>query len=169
MKLTKSDRDAFVRAVMDDVPQVDYDEEAKKLAQAALLDAMPKKVRAAYDAHPEYFKSKSVETPYHLRDLHVFGVPDSGGYGCLRTDSFIEVWAELQHLAERKDAQKEKLSRLREKLAAVIGGCSTLKQAQERLPEFIKYLPADRTGTGVSGLPVVANVVADLTAAGWPK
>lgn len=30
MRLTNSDREAFVRAVMDDVPQVDYNEQIKK-------------------------------------------------------------------------------------------------------------------------------------------
>ena len=31
MRPTKYDRDAFVLAAMDDVPQIDYDEQAKKL------------------------------------------------------------------------------------------------------------------------------------------
>jgi len=44
-----------------------------------------------------------------------------------------------------------------------------LKQAQERLPELVKYLPADREKTRVTNLPAVINPVAELTAAGWPK
>lgn len=46
--------------------------------------------------------------------------------------------------------------------------CSTLKTAKERLPEFEKYLPTERGTTGTINLPV-ANTVADLINAGWPK
>jgi hypothetical protein len=35
MRLNKYDKDAFVAAVMADVPQVDYDEQAKTLLEAA--------------------------------------------------------------------------------------------------------------------------------------
>ena len=36
------------------------------------------------------------------------------------------------------------------------------------LPEFEKYLPAERDVTGTVNLPV-ANVLAELTNLGWPK
>ena len=35
--------------------------------------------------------------------------------------------------------------------------------------EFEKYLPKDTTSTGVSNLPAVCNLVAELVKAGWPK
>lgn len=58
---------------------------------------------------------------------------------------------------------------LKAKLTAAIAACFTLKQAKERLPEFVKYLPTDRDSTGTSNLPAVANLVADLVQLGWPK
>ena len=36
------------------------------------------------------------------------------------------------------------------------------------LPEFEKYLPADEQ-KALRSVPVVANLVADFTKAGWPK
>ena len=53
-------------------------------------------------------------------------------------------------------------------LEAVISGCTTLKQAQERLPEFVKYLPQpERKAT--PNLPSTTDVFDSLTKAGWPK
>lgn len=77
--------------------------------------------------------------------------------------------AEMRELKSAWDAQTASRNALESKLNAIIGGCTTLKQAMERLPEFVKYLPQERGGKVISTLPAIANVVADLTAAGWPK
>ena len=49
MKLTKSDREAFVSAVMHDTPQIDFVGQAKKLALDAAVKKLPKKVRECWD------------------------------------------------------------------------------------------------------------------------
>lgn len=41
MRLTKYDREAFVLAAMDDVPQINYDEQAKKLVLDHLKEVLP--------------------------------------------------------------------------------------------------------------------------------
>lgn len=61
------------------------------------------------------------------------------------------------------------LNNLRKQLTAVIAACTTLKQAKEALPEFIKYLPEEPGNPVDRTLPVVGNLVADLSKAGWPK
>lgn len=61
------------------------------------------------------------------------------------------------------------LYKLRKQLTAVITACSTLKQATEALPEFIKYLPEEAAKTIDRTLPVVGNLFTDLSKAGWPK
>ena len=66
-------------------------------------------------------------------------------------------------------AQKETVSKLRSEVKALIAACHTLKQARERLPEFAKYLPAERSPAPKQNPLMVANTVADLTKAGWPK
>lgn len=131
MNLTKSDREAFVRAVMDDVPMVDYDEQVWELLSAAAIELM---------LEPE--NTRSLEN-------HA-------------------VWKEVEKLGEQADAQEKGREAMQRRLTATIGACRTLKQAQRMLPEFEKYLPKERGVTGTTNLPV-ANLVADLTALGWPK
>jgi len=45
MNLNKYYREAFVRAVMDDVPRIDYDEQAKALVIPVLEARLPKEMR----------------------------------------------------------------------------------------------------------------------------
>ena len=61
------------------------------------------------------------------------------------------------------------LDNLRKQLTAVIASCTTLKQAKKALPEFVKYLPEEPGSAIDRTLPVVGNLVADLSKAGWPK
>jgi hypothetical protein len=55
----------------------------------------------------------------------------------------------------------------RRKLCAIVEGCSTLKQLQTLLPEFVDYMPTEAAPT--KNLPAVANMVSDLSKLGWPK
>lgn len=163
MRLTKADKDAFIKAVIDDVPQIDYNEKTRTLVHNWAVARMPRVVQDAYRAHPEYFENNYVHTPGGL--CGVFA-PTGSKSNISKDDP--EFWKQLCELDELNSAQDKVISNLRTKVRAMIEGCSTLKTAQERLPEFIKYLPADRDGTGTTNLPV-ANTVADLMNAGWPK
>lgn len=44
MKLTKLDKECFVTAVMADVPQIDYNELARKIVTADVISRLPKEV-----------------------------------------------------------------------------------------------------------------------------
>lgn len=163
MRLNKDDKEAFVKAVIDDVPTVNYDEQARLLAQAAIVQAMPLQVCHAYKSHPEYFEVNYINTPGSLGNI------------CVPSPHYVEtkeelpdLWAKLSELAECKSLQEERLDELRSRLYGIITSCGTLKTAKERLPEFAKYLPADRDSTGASNVPV-SNVLADLQVLGWPK
>lgn len=160
MKLTNADRKAFVRAVMDDVPKLDYDKAARNLVEQEVKENLPPGLRIEYDEHKHYFYDGFVGLPGTLANLHVHGALNYILSGPLR-----ELLLELD---KEKCAQTEKLKELEGKLTALIGSCSTLKQAQATLPEFVKYLPQERKPT-TPNLPVVSNIVADLTRAGWPK
>jgi hypothetical protein len=162
MKLTKDDKQAFVSAVMDDVPQIDYNELARKLIMDWAIAKLPDYVKRAYDEG--WVETKHVSTPGLLS--YVYAPLQER---VCQEDMPAELWAQLEVLADAMKEQKEKLRQLNESVAASITGCSTLKQAKERLPEFEKYLPADRDGTGISNLPAISNTVAALVQAGWPK
>lgn len=166
MNLNQFDRQAFVRAVMADVPMIDYQEQANAIAKAAMLNALPKEVLAAYKLHPELISHEQVHLPNGFTSVRV---PCKSDNWRALERNHQEVWAELTTLVGKAREQSEAREGLKEKLTAAIGACRTLKQARERLPEFEKYLPTERGNTGTANLPVVANLVADLTKAGWPK
>jgi hypothetical protein len=148
MKLTRSDRAAFVHAVMQDVPAEDWGAQLDAVARDEVLPlvvAHPHiaEVRHAWGGHANVF----------LKDC-----PETAG-----------VQAKMAAVAAARDAEYAARMALQHKLEAAIGACSTLAAAQKALPEFEKYLPKDRTKTGATSLPAVANLVADLTKLGWPK
>ena len=161
MKLTNYDRDAFIQSVLDDTPSVDYNDQARNLVQKSAVAKAPQKIKAAYadNSLRGFLKfDKYYSMPHPL--------------GCVRTlDTEFkneELDIQLADLASKSKAQSAIRDDLRMKLKAVIYSCTTLKQATERLPEFVKYLPKDRDGV-TSGVPSVINLVEDLTKAGWPK
>lgn len=163
MRLTRSDKEAFIRAVMDDVPMIDYDEMARKLVVETIDSIMPEEIRVAHKKFPEWFKTDTyIDTPYGCPSMFVFA-PDS-----FSAQNHSELWKRLKEIGELANAQQKARSALERKVIGMIETCTTLKAAQERLPEFLKYLPADRDGTGVTNLPV-ANTVTALMEAGWPK
>lgn len=163
MKLTKSDREAFVAAVLNDVPSVDYNDQAQKLVRAELETKLPDKVLSVLKdktiAH--YIEAKYVVMPGKLQDFYT-----AAAAGFEKSDSLIKALEQIDRLDR---VQTDALTQLREKVAGVIGACTTLKQAIERLPEFTQYLPANRDESGLANLPVISNVVAELVQAGWPK
>jgi hypothetical protein len=160
MKLTKVDREAFVRAVMNDVPMIDYNEEARVLAMKHLVAALPSAVRTLWDDNTlrGYVKVRT-----HFMQHPLCNVTGPEG------DFSIAVTAQIDSLAAAMSAQRVDRDVLRGRIATMIEGCSTLAQATKALPEFVKYLPAERDRTGATNLPVISGVVADLTKAGWPK
>lgn len=163
MNLNKYDREAFVRAVMDDVPSTDYATQMRDLGTKTVIASLPPEVKVVLEKHPDYLIRKGVRMPGRHKDLYVVGL----GYNVIR-DSYPEVWAKLVDLEVEDREQTARREALEAKLKAIIEGCRTLKQAKERLPEFEKYLPAERGVTGTTNLPA-ANLVAELNAAGWPK
>lgn len=163
MNLNKFDRQAFVRAVMDDVPMTDYQDIARKKAKETVISLMPKEVQAVYNNHPSYLNSSGVSLPGMLENIYM----PTPSYSVIK-NSAPEVWAEMVEMEIKLQKQNTQRKALEEKITAIIEGCRTLKQAKERLPEFEKYLPAERGTTGTKNLPV-ANLVAELNAAGWPN
>lgn len=160
MKLTKIIREAFVRSVMNDVPQVDHAEQYKKVYQDAVLAAAPPAVRALYPKHKDWL-NKEYEC------LPGSDIPGFYYYGSGDVDVGEVAQAQLDRIEEAYYQQRDVLADLKVKVAAVAQGCTTRKALAEALPEFEKYLPEE--GTKTSNLPALANVVTDFMKAGWPK
>lgn len=163
MRLNKSDKQAFVLAVMADVPEIDFQEKALALVREEIRESLPDPVRAIYDDKKlrPYLGNACVSMP-----------------GCFRYQYFDaatcyemsrELAAVITKLSDEARAQDNARRELKSRLEGVIESCTTLKRAKELLPEFEKYLPAERGTVIDRSVPVISNIVADLTAAGWPK
>ena len=163
MKLSKFDKAAFVQAVLDDVPYVDYSEQAQKLAMNHLISLLPENVRTAYHVNPEWIKTNCIRLPNYLQGFY------GPALGYTSYDSFPDELKEQLHtLSDAAEEQSNTLKALEDKVTGLINSVPTLKAALKNFPEFAKYLPADRDAAGTANLPA-ANVIADLTNAGWPK
>lgn len=159
MRLTKNMRTAFVRAAMDDVPQVDYHAQLQKIATDAAIAMMPPTVLAAYKKHPEFFQ----RTGQHITGVGHYYLPIPSNMNL--SSAAVE---EMQRVDKLKDAQRNSLKALESKINGAASACTTLKALKDMLPEFEKYMPADEPAA-CRTLPVVQNVVADFVKAGWPK
>lgn len=167
MRLTKTDREAFVSAVLDDVPFVDYQEQARVAVQKWAIDHLPPKLKELHKEFCHFFKTDSIwGLPGTLRSVYVVTADSAVTLGAMKADK--KFWAMVVKLSEDKKAQTLAREQLQAKIEAAIVACSTVEQAHERMPEFASYLKATAPAKDRS-VPVVANLVADLTAAGWPK
>lgn len=166
MRLTNFMRDAFIRAAMQDVPQIDFDVQAEKVAKDALAKLFNKEfptldyVKCSQNA---WFNHNNTNTPGTLRSFSV--VTPSYDYLKLHDQ---KTWKVLEDLSKKKHEQAQQRSSLESQLRSVAYSCTTRKALAAALPEFDKYLPADEPAAA-RNLPVVANVLADFVKAGWPK
>lgn len=165
MHLTQTHRQAFELAVMADVPKEDYVSLMLKTAMTELDKLLPKEVMAFYKKYPDYTCMCRVSLPSGFSSItHPAGTQ---GMYILQKDK--KTWDKLSEISNLYAKQQRAMRDLQERVRSLIDSCRTLKQAEEMLPEFKKHLPQDTTKTGTKNLPVIANVVTELTQAGWPK
>lgn len=167
MRLTKTDKEAFVRAVMDDVPKHDFDEMAKLMVIDHFKKVLPKEIVAIVEDKNlcDYINIGCVGMPREINDFYTRYRPIGfQGWGQLPDD----VKVRLDELSTLKKDQNAKRHALESSVRGMIEPLTTLKAALAKLPEFAEYLPAERDPVVIAGLPV-ANVVVELNNAGWPK
>lgn len=162
MRLTKSDKDAFVLAVAQDIPQIDYQEQARSLIYEDSIAQLPAKVQTiARDKTLCHYLETSSYWRSSFGSIRVYE-PRGGSYTPTK-----EVQAKVDKLTELHNEQEQRLTEARAKLRGAIEPCNTLKIALERLPEFEQYLPKQQEKSVY--LPSIANLCADLATLGWPK
>lgn len=173
MKLTNYMRDAFVRAALDDVPEIDYEEQIRSAVVKDAVSQLPPKVRAVYnDANLRHFLDASTWYPRDAttgrRRINVsVTIPWPEGFdpGFELTEAGKAKVDELINRASKQDETRETLGK---QLRAVAYSVKTRKALAEALPEFEKYLPADDSAA-LRTVPVIANVITEFVKAGWPK
>lgn len=168
-RLNNDMRDAFINAVMADVPEIDYEEKIRVVVNKAAHAALPavvKKLLASEDT------ACFVNICGASLNRHN-GLPE-GCYVSFRLPAKSDTHLDKLANAEAKPfisawvEQVESRKALRAKLRAVAYHCTTRKQLADAFPEFERYLPADETAA-IQNLPALANVVSDFVKAGWPK
>jgi hypothetical protein len=155
VKLTKYQKQAVVRAITNDIPEVDVQKRREKI-QAAVVAAMSPSVRKIYRTMPHALNRQYEWLMYDGQDY------DSRKLfvGDLSNEQVQEI---LEPFTQEERARTEAI----DKLTKLVEGCSTLKQLKEALPECEKYFPQE--GAKTQYPVVVANVVTDLMKLGWPK
>jgi hypothetical protein len=151
MKLTKYQKEAIVRAIMNDTPRKD-EKTAKEEIQAALVKAMSPECRKLYK-----------KTPKALRDARVSGYD----YGFDYSFDVIKGDADIEPILAPYRAARDARNKARDQLYSAVMAHSTTKALLKALPEFEKYYPTE--AQPAKNLPALANVMADLTKLGWPK
>lgn len=162
MRLTNYQRDAFISAIMNDVPKIDYQTQAEAIAKEDAYNQMPVKVKEAFNDktllpyfHKQYF---------YFRGMNFCSVTIYAPEGF---DVGADAKTKLHELNDLKNSQQENRNALESKLRGAIYSVSTLKAARELLPDFLDYLPEEDKPT--KNLPAVANLIVDFKAAGFPK
>lgn len=151
MKLTKYEKEAIVRSIMQDVP-TKPDHLLRAEIQAAFVAGMSDLIKKVYKTHPKALKTESVSSWDSVLSY--------------RTD-FIVGDADVNKVMAPFKEQKKARDDAYNKLSAAVNGCNTLAQLKKLLPEFISYFPSETEPT--KNLPAVANMVAELSKLGWPK
>lgn len=155
MKVTKWDKEAIVKAIMADVPMPDKQKRKEEL-QAAVVKLMSPECRKLYK-----------KCPSALRTHHIGELICDGGYASRYIITGDVNSSLIDDLKKPYEAEDKKVNDARYALKGAINACTTLKQLNDRLPEFKKYFPTAEKPT--PNLPALANVVADLSKLGWPK
>lgn len=154
--ITKWDKQAIVKAIMADVPKVDKVKRRAEL-QAAIVKRMSPECRKVYNKTPSALRTQ------HMGDLTY----DSCNWSTREIVRGDVDEKEINELCKQYKEQDEKRYDIERKIKSAIESCRTLKQLNDRLPEFKDYFP--KPEVTATNLPALANVVADLSKLGWPK
>lgn len=161
MKLTNTIRSAYTNSVMNDVPEIDFKDQATKIVMAAAIASLPPAVAKIYsDPKTRHY----VSTTWNNFGFITLTYPSGGD----RPTLSIEDTRTLAELAEAHATQYKVRNDLKDKVKAAAYSCTTRKALVELLPEFEKYLPSEQEAAS-KNLPAIANLMVDLVKAGWPK
>lgn len=153
--ISKWDKQAIVKAIMADVPKPDKNKRREEL-QAAVVKLMSPEVRKVYKINPKALAKYHIggliqDTNWQDRDIICGDVGEKA----------------INELCKVYKAEDQKRFDAEYSLKGAIEACRTIKQLNDRLPEFKKYFPT--VEKPATNLPALANVVADLSKLGWPK
>lgn len=167
--LTKATKATIIKAILADVPTVDYHSRIQALAEAAALVGAPESVFQLWAEGPgtkarSWVKSTTVffdvGSPMYLS----IRVPDSSR----DTRDLLHMSPSLREAVEGLRVQNMKMDSLKETLEAQFKLVRTYRQFKEAYPEFESYLPPEPDAP-TRNLPAASNLLAKLVESGWPR
>lgn len=160
MRLTNTHREAFVRSVMQDVPKLTDRSDLLALSTQNFINTvyLPKEVQRMIKnpVLADYIKSFRLNVAFFKEDktrllsllvpwtspIEMYSPTDTVNlrWEALKDNpKFIKLYKEAEEYVKAITTYKE----LEEKLKQVAKSCNTLKQLQEALPAYIKYMPSE--------------------------
>lgn len=187
MRLTKAQKEAFVRGVMQDVPRVDNEDQIRKLLCDEVRKSALPEINHLAESYENLFQTGFAEVAVSPRRKGEFSTYRQTQHLQVQLPPHQELWRnwytmsalaeegiisqalkeQLEVLYTEHQLNKEVRESLEVKLINSIANCTTDKQLKELYPEFAKYVPGEEPKTG--NLPALANIVTDFVKAGWPK
>lgn len=172
MRLTKAMRDTFVRAVMLDVPKVDYQDQLRKRVLEMTRAAFPPALVRAQQQFPSWFHYVNIHITRTIDGTNqtVVGVnfpfSSSGShYNELRSEVLADE--EVCRLANAYVAQANARITTEKELRALALSCTTCEQLVGVAPQLASYLP-EPEAKSTPNLPVATHVLHRLSAQGFP-
>ncbi|MGB4448699.1 MAG: Nmad5 family putative nucleotide modification protein [Cloacibacterium sp.] len=158
MMLNKVIREALVKRIMSDVPEVDYMTQATDLIAKFVKENTPAQITKILNSELKDWVMPG--NTHYAKYLGYFNirVPST-------TEGFQTLEEKLAELGDKQSNQSDERNSLRAKIQANIDTCKTAKELAERFPDFVKYLPVD---TKDALLPATTQLLDTLKAAGWP-
>lgn len=163
-RLNDSMRRAFVNAVMQATPQIDYDEQMRVFLQREAISFLPATLSALYPEYGEYFEHTYFSTPGGFANVSVVGDANALKE---RVNTTPQLRAMYDAISSQRAAQTEKMQALRQKLRATALNVGTVKSLREAVPELARFVPDDNPEVNRLA-PAHTELITDLRAAGLP-
>lgn len=156
MNLDRNMKQAIVKAIMAEVPRIDYEGQIRDMLLTNRLPKLTPELRAIWNDPPlrGYLKEGWCEVTHTLQPF--WDVPVSQ-----------IIQAEIEVLAARSEEQSTARYQMERKLTNMFSKVRTSQQFERQFPEFTAYLPTKEAST--TSFPLVANIIAELTQLGWPQ
>ena len=158
MKLLRHHKEAFVLAVLVDIPKVDYAEKARELLTEEAISQLPEILQ---DKQYLPYLEMSWVNINKARCISNTKVPNAR-YSPSKV--MIDKLIAMHELHEKQEASKREIE---SSLTALIETCNTLKTAKETLPkELYKYLPSEAQIANPATMLQTTSLMEKIRAAG---
>lgn len=169
MKLTVQMKNQIINAIMADIPEHNYHQDAKDLVLPVVVDKLPAAIRRIYDdnALAPYLKHMVIR-PRSNAGLTV-SIPSAEGSYTTDILQYLDVKTlnKFEALGVAMREARQKRQNMMSELMRSFKLVSTFKQFEDAFPKLKRYLPTPERP--VPNLPATTDLMDNLKKIGWPK